>query len=82
MADENLELNETQLAGASGGVITDGDKSGVTYTCPNCGGIIKWKKFPERNGARLDEAWACDGCWYIFDEDELKDCSYFITKSF
>ncbi len=82
MADEKLELKESELTGASGGTITDDDKSGVTYTCPNCGGVIKWKKFPAKNGAWADEAWACDNCWFTFNEREVKDLPYFITKKF
>ncbi len=82
MADERFELNEGELSGASGGAITGDDKSCVTYTCPNCGGIIKWRTFPKGSGARCDAAWACDDCWYTFDDDELKDLPYFITKTF
>ncbi len=63
MADEKFELNEEELTGASGGVVTDEDRGCVTYTCPNCGGIIKWKKFPKKNAPHVDEEWACDNCY-------------------
>ncbi len=82
MTDEKLELNESELTGASGGVVTDEDRSCVTYTCPNCGGVIKWKKFPKKNAPHVDEEWACDNCYTLFRDYEVSRLPYFITKSF
>ncbi len=82
MADEKLELNEDELSGASGGLVAYEDKECVTYTCPNCGGTIKWKKFPKKNAPHTDEGWACDNCYFLFRDSEVSDLPYFITKSF
>lgn len=83
MADEKFELSDNEMASATGGADGD-DKSGITYTCPNCGGVIKWKKFPEakRGWHSGEEAWACDSCWTLFDDRDVRELPYFITKTF